>query len=65
MSLDVSPAVEVAHASPPNVGTLCCCEQPTCPGTASCYREFAASETGWRQIANRRPRWVLANGQAI
>lgn len=65
MSLDVSPAPVVAHTSPPNVGMPCCCELPGCSGTAACWREFAGSEAGWRQIAERRPRWVLANGQAI
>jgi hypothetical protein len=46
-------------------GTVCCCETPDCAGTVACYREFAASETGWRTIADRPARWVLANGQAV
>jgi hypothetical protein len=63
MSHKVSGATTMPHTDPPNVGT-CCCERSACPGTAACWQEFAASEIGWRRIADRRPRWVLANGQA-
>jgi hypothetical protein len=65
MSTQVIAVPAASHTSPPNVGTLCCCERPDCKGTTACYREFAASESGWRVIAERRPRWVLANGQAV
>lgn len=66
MSSQGSGVLVAPPTSPPNVGTpACCCERPDCAGASVCYREFAASETGWRTIADRRPRWVLANGQAV
>jgi hypothetical protein len=65
MSLNASGTLTAPPTDPAESGTVCCCERPDCAGTAACYREFAASETAWRVIADRRPRWVLANGQPV
>lgn len=68
MTVNASGAVMVSPTGSPEtaaVGTPCWCEQPTCPGTGGCYREFAGSESGWREIADRPARWVLADGTAV
>ncbi|BAL87372.1 hypothetical protein AMIS_21520 [Actinoplanes missouriensis 431] len=70
MTVDTIRPPVVAGSKPGNTGTLAApgcayCSDPACPGTLDCYRDWAGSETGWREIALKRPRWVLANGQAV
>ncbi|WP_045740924.1 hypothetical protein [Actinoplanes rectilineatus] len=58
-----------AVANPPSPavepGTTCREGHTNCTTPDECRREWASSETGWRQIASRRVNWGLPGDRAV